>query len=413
MVRAQNLDVKGTSTVEGYGLFYQRVGIGTTSPSHKLTLMTSEPYDGLDVVGGNGIWARLVTNNGNGSFNPITASGDRAIVYGRNGYYGEPGGGFVITPHSPGFPLGSAYYPTGLRLDANGLVSIGTKTTYNLIGWPGSLNVQGEVHAARYYDDDPRYFFDLNTDSVVHNITSDGTVTVDGRVGIGTRSPQYTLDIAGDASASGAFFSNSVTTGRVLAGSTVETPTLTSEIAEVGQARITYRVGIGTSSPQFPLHVEGSVAYQTDSRFFWVNGSGTGHWEMGQQTLPVSIYSRNRILVGTELNVLSDAREKNIAGAIDPLAAARQIRDLEPKAYTWKDGRDSGTKIGFIAQEVDKVVPEAVSKLPARGYGDLNVLNYDMLFTLNVAATKYLLDVVAKQQAEIEALKERLPPESQ
>lgn len=102
---------------------------------------------------------------------------------------------------------------------------------------------------------------------------------------------------------------------------------------------------------------------------------------------------------------VSDAREKTVLADIDSRGAAEQIRQLKPKVYVWKDGRDSREKLGFVAQEAGAVVPEALSTVEGRGYGDLKVLSYDMLYTLNVAATKHLLETVEKQQAEIEALK--------
>ncbi|NBU99331.1 MAG: tail fiber domain-containing protein, partial [Spirochaetia bacterium] len=89
-------------------------------------------------------------------------------------------------------------------------------------------------------------------------------------------------------------------------------------------------VGIGTTSPSYTLHVNGSVA-------------GTSAY-----------------------NNLSDGRFKenvqNIFGALDKIERLRGV------SYTWKqkDNKDIkfkvGRDLGFIGQEVEKIIPEAVSK---------------------------------------------------
>lgn len=177
-----------------------------------------------------------------------------------------------------------------------------------------------------------------------------------------------------------------------------------------GNANVGGWVGIGTGAPIVPLDIESWTDFGTGGRSYeYMNAARTGN--AGPQTaIPVSLYAAQRIVTAGEVDVLSDAREKNILDTIDPRWAADRIEQLRPATYTWKDGHDPGTKVGFIAQEVERIVPGAVSKMVARGYSDLNVLNYDTLFTLNVAATKYLIETVARQQAEIDELKSRLPP---
>ncbi|MCB1145025.1 MAG: tail fiber domain-containing protein [Leptospiraceae bacterium] len=90
------------------------------------------------------------------------------------------------------------------------------------------------------------------------------------------------------------------------------------------------RVGIGTATPSYNLHVNGSVA-------------GTSAY-----------------------NNLSDGRYKdniqNIFGAMDKIERLRGV------TYTWKQKEykelklKKGRDLGFIAQEVEKIIPEAVSK---------------------------------------------------
>lgn len=410
--QAQNLDVKGTTTGEGNAFFFQNVGIGTQNPGSRLTLVTPTPNDGLVLGGNGGNWTGFLTNLGLGSYNGITKPGDRGLFY--TGLSpGTPGGGFVIAPWATG--------PSGLRMDESGNVAIGTSTMLNRIGWPASLNVRGEIHAPRYYDDDENYYLDINTMSYINGLTSNGNVTVDGNVGIGTRGPQQKLDVGGNIRASGAVIAGSVQASGTVVASSVQTGSVSSSgPVSLNSATVATNgfIGVGTTAPEFPLDIRTWGSLYTGAPYGWLNEAGKiGYYTGPGQGIAVSIYAAQRILTGSEVDVLSDAREKNILHAVVPEWAAEQIRRLEPKTFTWRDGHDPGVKFGFIAQEVDWVVPEAVAKFAARGYDDLHVLNYDTLYTVNVAATKHLLELVEKQQAELEKqraeldeLKARLGP---
>jgi hypothetical protein len=147
----------------------------------------------------------------------------------------------------------------------------------------------------------------------------------------------------------------------------------------------------------------------------YLNNFGANTFPAGPINIPVSIMAAGRIVTNAEVDAFSDSRTKDVVGAVDPALAAWLVRQLRPMKFTWKDGPDRSLKVGFIAQEVDEVVPEAVSKIKAQGYDDLHILNYDALFTLNVAATQSALgatDALAKRveqlSAENAALRERL-----
>ena len=93
-------------------------------------------------------------------------------------------------------------------------------------------------------------------------------------------------------------------------------------------------VGIGTTSPDYPLHVDGAIC-------------GTSYCEP------------------------SDARLKTRVQTMEDGLAT--LLSLRPVRFDWrKDGgtqraSKSGRQIGFIAQEVDEVVPEIVNQ-GADGY---------------------------------------------
>lgn len=137
--------------------------------------------------------------------------------------------------------------------------------------------------------------------------------------------------------------------------------------------RIAYNgsVGIGINSSAQKLYVNGSAA-------------GTSAWQ-----------------------VASDGRLKtNVAPLKGGLAL---IEQLNPVRFDWRTpanrtvGKDLSLpvgerQIGFIAQEVEKVVPEAVTA-PANGTEETYSLRQDNLIPVLVAAIK-------EQQAQIKALRD-------
>ncbi len=125
-------------------------------------------------------------------------------------------------------------------------------------------------------------------------------------------------------------------------------------------------VGIGTPTPDNLLTVNGSA-----------DKPGGGSW-------------------GT----YSDARLKHLDGNFT--AGLGEIMKLHPIRYRYKDDngmgiRDREEHIGFVAQEVQRVIPEAVTQ---NGKGYLLVNNDPILWTM--------LNAIQEQQREISSLRARL-----
>jgi hypothetical protein len=126
------------------------------------------------------------------------------------------------------------------------------------------------------------------------------------------------------------------------------------------------RVGIGTETPEAPLHVVGNAGITQSFAFFASNSSFapiTGAFPIPLGPIDVSIKTSNRILA-TEFNAYSDARHKTIKARKDGRSALSNILKLAPTAYTFIDvaAKGHGEKLGFIAQEVEEIMPLAVSK---------------------------------------------------
>jgi|GEM_PF-5292124 hypothetical protein len=98
--------------------------------------------------------------------------------------------------------------------------------------------------------------------------------------------------------------------------------------------------GIGNSDPQTKLHVTAAGAGAVAS---FQNATGTCTVTPNTSSLSCS----------------SDIRLKKNIDSILGLDALNKVLNLQAKTYQWKEG-DEGRHIGYIAQEVEKVVPELV-----------------------------------------------------
>jgi hypothetical protein len=122
-------------------------------------------------------------------------------------------------------------------------------------------------------------------------------------------------------------------------------------------------VGIGTSTPSYPLHVVSNqtVTYTGGTAFYAYTGSAT---TTGTNTNPSTVYifTNGRILA-SEFNATSDSRIKTNIIDIDDISALNTLRLIQPKKYNYIDTltRSSNPVWGFIAQQVHSVLDYAVN----------------------------------------------------
>jgi len=211
--------------------------------------------------------------------------------------------------------------------------------------------------------------------------TSSIDINASGFVGIGTASPQGNLNVKGqriifDDSAgniSGGFFANILTSnpftlwsgvGDFRIGTSVMNRTSGAGFLE--RLRILNsngRVGIGTTAPDQLLSVNGEASKPTG-----------GSWL-----------------------VFSDERLKNIKGNFN--SGLKALMQLRPIRYEFKQDnslglKSSGEQVGFGAQALQQIIPEAVTR-NENGY--LQVNNDPILWTM--------LNAIKEQQKEIAELK--------
>jgi hypothetical protein len=209
------------------------------------------------------------------------------------------------------------------------------------------------------------------------------------------------------------------------------------------------RVGIGTMAPDAPLHVNGAVGISTAASYFHSGTSNTLVWA-NPGNFNVTIRASNDIMAGGAIVATSDKRVKeNITELHNSLDL---IGKLRPVSYNKIDRVSYGDRLnyGFIAQEVEEVMPVAVNTgkgevpilqpfekvnfeegvsytllvkngdniieqkyttadsrpegeiiVKSKTVDDFKSLSYDMIFTVAV-------DAIQEQQAEIETLQQQV-----
>ena len=94
----------------------------------------------------------------------------------------------------------------------------------------------------------------------------------------------------------------------------------------------------------------------------------------------------------TNFNSLSDISLKT---DIEPIDGLSLLNNVDPVSFSWKD--NGNKSYGVIAQEIEKVLPELVEI----GENGLKSVSYIPMIAM-------LIDVVKKQQKEIDEIKKLL-----
>jgi hypothetical protein len=125
------------------------------------------------------------------------------------------------------------------------------------------------------------------------------------------------------------------------------------------------RVGIGTLSPENELHVDGtiqigSIETVADSGAFTL--ATNSHWECttdDSRRLGSSDKRWTEVWAVDGTINTSDARLKT--GITELMYGLNEILDLRPVSFTWRDRPDARRRLGLIAQEVQPIMSEVVA----------------------------------------------------
>jgi hypothetical protein len=142
------------------------------------------------------------------------------------------------------------------------------------------------------------------------------------------------------------------------------------------------QVGIGTTSPTTALQVNGTITPNTDNS--GTLGNSTYRWN--------AVYATNGTIQ------TSDERLKKNIEALDASSSLSELLALNPVSFNWKDETaGTSTQLGFIAQEVQPILPETV------------VTGDDASSTLGLRYTEFIPVVVSAFQSmyrELSALED-------
>jgi hypothetical protein len=203
------------------------------------------------------------------------------------------------------------------------------------------------------------------------------------RVGINTTTPQATLEVAGDIRISGGGYkaldimsstdartryyvgSNEFTVGAGANAFVWNHANTRIAFATNGAERMTIAangyVGINTTAPDYPLHINNIYVYRA-----WTASPGSAYLvyynsyrENGEQWY-TAFYADYFVVSNRGFGVNSDERVKYNVRELDDSEALSDLRQLKPCKYRKYDSENINEEYGFIAQEVKSVLSDAV-----------------------------------------------------
>ena len=241
--------------------------------------------------------------------------------------------------------------------------------------------------------------------------TSSIDIAASGNVGIGTASPGSALDVSGNAAIVGSDLNLATRTTATTKVSRVAMPPFTT-----GNLNFAY-VAAATTSTDNIAAVGGSAGGFSAATVIVFNTAANTNTDNGTERMRVT--SIGRVGIGTTApdqllsvngdaskagggswQTFSDARLKDIRGPF--IRGLNAVMRLQPVRYQYKEDNAMGLpavgeRIGFGAQDVQKVIPEAVSTNES---GFLMVNNDPIIFTM--------LNAIKEQQKEIVELKRQI-----
>jgi len=358
----------------GSDIYYSsgKVGIGTTTP-----------LSPLDVRGVASAFNLALNINFDGSTWRQTTTG-----YGGYLNIDNPTGNIYLLNTGSSVVAGGATTPTiKLTLTPSGKVGIGTTSPTRLLSLSGSQSVislynsgtttwtglemlanNGTLLANIGLDDATgRYGINMKSDGI-----EDFTITQSGNLGIGTTTPNQKLDVAGNIKITNQ--AGAVTTPDKIDLGTSYSNGLTRDKCKIylydDGSLEKYGFGIGSN---------GDIQYHSNGRHDFYIGN-----------------TKYFSITTTGATFLSDRRLKR---DILPMSkyGLKQVMQLNPVTYIYKADSENTHQVGFIAQEVQQIIPEVVTGKE----GDLS--KGETLGIVYGNLVPVLTKAIQEQQATIEA----------
>jgi hypothetical protein len=339
----------------------------------------------------------------------VMAGSSKWQMHGLDGNAANPFYSFINDPNTGMWRQGTdtlSFSTAGterIRVDASGNVGIGHLPSDQKLSVEGHIQVRsGNLFIMRNNaNDNYSYIESTDTGSGI-NFGTAGikmTLTSEGKLGIGVTLPSAPLHVKNPSTAAARWTAVFCSDNQdpispqnhdnVLIQAT-DVPCL--KILETASPHQVATLAVGDGN---------ATLASSNTLRFYVGGSVTGNGYNGLGgTLALTIASGGAAtwtgnVSGPDFIATSDIRLKNVTGPITN--ALSTVNKLNAIRYTWKDKEDDKEHIGFSAQEVLELVPEAVYGSEETEYG----ISYGKLVPVLVEAIKELT-------AEVEALKKKV-----
>jgi hypothetical protein len=373
------------------------VGIGTTSPGVKLQVEGSIQANAQGrfkgwYTSGSGLALETGVSGGNGyvlTYNRDTSAYSSTIIESTGiQFAAHSSGKFYFT----GGNVGIGTTSPSTKLEVTGHVTINSpagasQTSYGLrlrkTNSSSAVQAGGEILASPYPNNTNAANLIFKTADTVANLTQRMVIDGVGNVGIGGNAPSYLLDVR-DGTSSGA-----------IARFSAINPHVIIESSTAGPAVLHLKPNqTGNKSGQF------KVTAGNGYNFRWSNdAAGTG--ETTYMVLDTSTTGGGDLTVKGDIIAYGAPSDRKYKENIKPIESALdKAMQLQGVTFDWKetDGiLDIKEDIGFIAQDVEKVLPELVRD---NGKGNLS-LRYQGI-------TPILLEAIKELKEEIEELKKQI-----
>jgi len=429
-------------TLKGSG----KVGIGTTTPISALSVAGSTAIAQAVTAGENAFYGLVTigspgTSGGSLVVRTAGVNSNEASGLGIDGSYSHP----VSTVNIKAYSAYHAAYSSHLTFWTQTATAPSEKARITSAGYAGigTVNPRGMIEVAKYNLNPESYPSDHVPFLILTNTNHGIPMTVDMYAYFSDSSStkkggviRFDEDQAWTTTASTQ--DSSLRFGTALDGTVAEKMRITS----AGY------VGIGATTPSSKLTVWGpasapSLTHQ-DAAIFTYGASGGVDLAMGYNSagpygpwlqarhntndataFPISLNpSGGNVGIGTlnptyTLTVAgtawvtsgawsgSDARWKKNVTSLSPSTSLGKVLALRPVNFDWRTGEFpemnfiNGTQVGFIAQEVEKIIPEVVTT-DDKGFKGMS---YERLTPVLTSAVQEQEKKIEAQQAQIEQLK--------
>lgn len=292
-----------------------RACLNTTTPisGFQMTLAGTSTYNGISLTGSNDM-IRLQ------NFNSSSTSNTNLLFIGDIVNWQVGTGNSSATAPNSFFAYGNGAYR--LRVSSSGQLGVNTTST----GAGMTVNSASNVVMGRFIDNTNSNYLDIYCNAgTFGNRIFLGPSTASGLTFKTNDSPRMTIDVNG-------------------------------------------WIGVGTESPVYPFQVNNTRGGQEGSQnYYYYLGPGATNGSITTTPSAVSIRSYGRILVSTEVDVLSDRRKKDNIELLDNDYCMKFINNVPTKKFNYKSD-PNGTHYGYIAQDLIKL-----------GFGELIMVELDLL----------------------------------